>query len=176
MKVEKGLTMFFTAEDEFSNWYLRDFTMKGITFNCGEMAMMFSKSMLFGDKDTAAKILKEKNPKYQKALGKQVRGFVQSIWDERSSPIVRTISLHRISQHEDMKKLLLSTMGTTIVEASKYDRIWGVGFSENDPRIHNRELWGLNKLGYAHMENREYLFKLEQRKKLEREGRSGPGF
>ncbi|MDU8350357.1 NADAR family protein [Pseudomonas syringae pv. actinidiae] len=175
MKVEKGLTMFYTGDDVLSNWYMRDFKIKDITFNCGEQAMMFSKARLFGDDKIAQEILKAKYPRDHKRLGKKVGGFVQKVWDEKCVPIVRAVNLHRCSQHKDIKEVLLAARGTTIVEASGSDRIWGVGFTEDDPRIHQRELWGQNLLGYAHMDNCERLFQLEMRRQQEKSSQLGMG-
>lgn len=175
MKVEKGLTMFYTKEDELSNWYMRNFKIKSITFNCGEQAMMYSKAMLFGDHNVAQEILDAKHPWEHKRLGKKVKGFVQEVWDDRCVPIVRTVSFHRCSQHKDIKDLLIAARGTTIVEASGTDRLWGVGFTENDPRIHQRELWGKNLLGFIHMDNCERLYQLEIRRQNERSSEPGMG-
>jgi len=44
------------------------------------------------------------------------------------------------------------TGGKTIVEASPYDKIWGIGLSKDDPRALDRSQWqGTNWLGEAIM-------------------------
>jgi predicted NAD-dependent protein-ADP-ribosyltransferase YbiA (DUF1768 family) len=53
----------------------------------------------------------------------------------------------------------LATSNRELVEASPYDRIWGVGFGEEDAE-ENREKWGLNLL-------RKALTKAKQRTKEE---------
>ncbi|MHD0644263.1 NADAR family protein [Pseudomonas aeruginosa] len=147
MKVENGLTMFFTSGDAFSNWYIRDFVVKGVRFNCGEQAMMYAKAMLFGDRKVAEKILAEPDPKNQKALGKTCK-FDQAIWDAKCVEIMSAILYHKFAQHKDLEELLLSTVGTELVEASPYDRVWGVGLSSDDPRIFDKKKWrGQNLLG-----------------------------
>lgn len=148
MRTERGLTMFFTAKDMFSNWYIRDFKVKGITFNCGEQYMMFAKAKLFGDEKIAQAILLEKDPKEQKALGRKVSGFVQSIWDEKCVPIMIAGLTQKFLQHKDMGDALVKTDGTLLVEASKFDKIWGCGLDEKNPLIFDKSKWpGLNLLG-----------------------------
>ena len=47
-----------------------------------------------------------------------------------------------------MKATLLSTYPKTLVFASPNDRIWGIGFTEDDPRALNKKSWmGQNLLG-----------------------------
>jgi ribA/ribD-fused uncharacterized protein len=53
----------------------------------------------------------------------------------------------------ELKKMLLDTGDRELVEASPFDRIWGIGFKEEDAE-ENRERWGENLLGRALMEVR----------------------
>lgn len=51
-------------------------------------------------------------------------------------------------QNDDILRELLKTVGTTIVEASPDDNIWGIGLSAEDPMAQNRSIWkGTNWLG-----------------------------
>ena len=66
--------------------------------------------------------------------------------------------LGRIGIRYDLGATLLATGDKTMVEASPYDRIWGVGLRADDSRVHDRERWrGLNLLGEALMQVREQL-------------------
>lgn len=54
-----------------------------------------------------------------------------------------------ISKDADtLKRWLLSTGERELVEASPLDRIWGIGFAEEDAEG-KREVWGENLLGRA---------------------------
>jgi len=148
MRTERGFTMFFTAEDMFSNWYIRDFKVKGITFNCGEQYMMFAKAKLFGDEKVAQEIMLEMDPKKQKALGRKVSGFVQAVWDEKCVPIMIAGLTPKFLQHKDIGDALVKTEGTILVEASPSDKIWGCGLGQSNPRIFDKDNWpGQNLLG-----------------------------
>lgn len=132
----------------FSNWYKRDFTVKGRKFNCGEQYMMFAKAMLFGDLVTAEKIMKEPNPRKQKLLGREVKGYNDDVWQERSPGIMAAGLFHKFIQHKDLTKIILESVGTRLVEASPDDKIWGIGLHEDDPRAWDEAQWlGLNRLG-----------------------------
>jgi ribA/ribD-fused uncharacterized protein len=64
----------------------------------------------------------------------------------------------RFSQNPEQRELLFSTRGTTLVEASPHDRIWGIGLTADDPRVQDRSQWlGLNLLGEALTRVREAL-------------------
>jgi predicted NAD-dependent protein-ADP-ribosyltransferase YbiA (DUF1768 family) len=39
----------------YSQWHLADIVIDGITFNCCEQYMMYSKAKFFGDNETAEK-------------------------------------------------------------------------------------------------------------------------
>jgi ribA/ribD-fused uncharacterized protein len=139
---------FWKNRSPFSNWFMRDFRMDGILFNCAEQAMMYEKAMLFNDQERAMMILMEKFPSKQKALGRQVVGFDNEVWVSNREPIVKRILHEKFSQNEDLLVELLKTEGRTLVEASPVDNIWGIGLAEDDDRARDRSNWlGLNLLG-----------------------------
>ena len=63
-----------------------------------------------------------------------------------------------INRNEELKQYLQSTDTLTIVEANKYDRIWGIGMFSDDRNLLRTELWGQNLLGKAIMAVRSELF------------------
>lgn len=129
------MTQFFTDKDQLSNWYIAPFEVKGVHFNCVEQMMMYSKAKLFGNEEVAAQVLLAQHPRDQKALGRKVRGYQDDVWSRRRVGIVTKGCYAKFSQNPESKAALLATQNTILVEASPYDRIWGVGLSMDDERI-----------------------------------------
>jgi ribA/ribD-fused uncharacterized protein len=141
-------TFFFTEASPFSQWYRCAFLADGQAFNCAEQYMMHGKAMLFGDGDTALEILAADHPRQHKALGRKVKGFDDGIWRREREGIVRAGNHAKFTQNPELRELLLATRGTTLVEASPYDRIWGIGLAASDPRAQDARQWkGQNLLG-----------------------------
>jgi hypothetical protein len=136
---------FWQSQSPFSNWYNKPFIYKGKTFVCSEQAMMYEKALLFKDAEIAAEILLSKNPKDQKALGRKIRNFNDKIWNTKKYSIVKEILTAKFSDPV-LKKILLKYKGYELVEASPYDRIWGIGYEEKDA-LDNIDNWGKNLLG-----------------------------
>lgn len=152
------MTIFFSEKDVFSNWFISEFEVKGVRFNCVEQFMMYCKAKLFGDELTAGKIMSAARPREQKALGRSVKNYDDEAWCERRGRIVARGCYAKFSQNPALRDALLATDGTVLVEASPYDRIWGVGLAEHDPRVLDPRKWqGQNLLGIALMEVREKL-------------------
>lgn len=144
--------------------------------------MMYQKALLFGDPETGAKILAAASPRKVKALGRAVSNFDEAVWvasryrvvvDGNVAKFTLAVSeaeCRRGSGHEDsgndshgellgdtsLKDLLLATGERELVEASPFDKIWGVGFAP-ERAAEKRASWGLNLLGKALMEVREML-------------------
>jgi len=55
--------------------------------------------------------------------------------------------IRKFSQNPRLQAQLLATDDDILVEASPYDKIWGVGLRETDPRINDPSQWGKNFLG-----------------------------
>lgn len=138
-----------------SNWYPCDFVVNEIQYNCVEQFMMACKANVFGDNDTLLQVMDTAMPSAQKRLGKQVRGFTDEVWDQWKEKVVYQGCMAKFEQNLDLKSKLLGTKGKTLVEASPYDRIWGIGMSETDPDRFNEGKWGQNLLGKMLMRVRE---------------------
>ena len=128
--------------------------------------MMACKAALFSDTATLGLILEENtkpntDPKDIKALGRMISPFDEGTWVEHREKIVYLGNLYKFGQDEGLKKTLLETGKLILVEASPYDRIWGIGFKE-DKAMGEKERWGLNLLGKALMRVRDELAKNEQ--------------
>lgn len=169
--VQAGLTTFFNESSPLSNWHQRPSRHAGIEFGCAEQALMYHKALLFHDYDAAGKILETSSQREQKALGRQVRGFSEAVWVSNREPIMKGIIMSKFKDPA-MKQFLLATSGTNLVEASPYDRIWGVGLAINDPRIQDPAAWqGSNLLGVCLQHARARFTYIERREHAQ--GESG---
>jgi ribA/ribD-fused uncharacterized protein len=129
-----------------------------VNFTSVEQFMMFSKAKLFGDETAAEAILAARHPKDQKAIGRGVKGFDLAAWKAKRESIVYVGCREKFAQNPGLRSLLLATAPTELVEASPYDRIWGVGLGERDPLILDKANWqGTNLLGVTLMKVRDTL-------------------
>lgn len=158
MRETNKFIFFFTEKDWLSQWYPSTVTAHGITFLTAEHFMMYRKAMAFNDIKSANKVLKAKTPKEAKAIGRKVKDFDPHYWDTIKESIVIYGSILKFTQNEILKKMLLATGDKILVEASPYDRIWGIGIGERHLDATNPNHWrGLNLLGKCLMEARSVI-------------------
>lgn len=161
--MKRKMYFFFGSGHPLSNWYMRDFVVKGIKFCCNEQFMMYCKAMLFKDYEIAAKIMATMSPWNHKSLGRQVKGFNGAIWEQKREHYVFVGALAKFDQNPDIGDVLLATDDMELVEAAPNDPIWGVGLDEHSPAIHHKKLWrGLNLLGLVLEDVREALRELRR--------------
>jgi ribA/ribD-fused uncharacterized protein len=123
-----------------------------------EQWMMFWKAILFRDYDIAGQILEETSGTKIKKLGRKIKNFNNNVWDKNKYNIVKTGNRLKFSQNPKLRRQLLNTGNKTIVEASPYDCIWGVGMKSDHPDITDPTKWkGQNLLGKAIMEVRDEM-------------------
>lgn len=150
----------FFWDGVYSQWFRSYFVVDGVTYNCAEQYMMAMKAVFFEDSETLTAIMESMNPRDQKALGRQVRNFDTARWDAVSRDFVFKANVAKFSQNERLKEFLLNTGDKEIVEASPYDKIWGIGMSETDPDRFDKAKWrGTNWLGEVLMRVRTELRK-----------------
>ena len=153
---EESFHMFWGGP--FSQWCPSRFNIDGRSFNCAEQYMMWSKATLFGNDEKATQILDSGSPREQKALGRQVSNFDTDRWNQVACYYVYKGNLAKFTQNPDLLQDLLDTYPLTLVEASPYDKIWGIGLDAKDPRAYDRSTWlGTNWLGQVLTDLRNHI-------------------
>jgi len=147
----------------YSQWHPSNFTIDGIEYNCCEQYMMAKKALTFNDQESYKMIMYSDNPRDQKAFGRRVKNFNAEVWSVISREVVYQANYAKFTQNPELRKQLMATGDLEIVEASPYDKIWGIGLGEEDPRAWDKSQWeGTNWLGEAIMRVRETLKNEEQ--------------
>ena len=141
-----------------SQWWPCKFKSNNIEYNCAEQYMMSEKAKLFKDEETYQLILKERSQKTIKHLGRLIKNFNDKEWNKNKIKIVVQGNILKFSQNEELKNYLIETGDKILVEASPYDKIWGIGLDENNPDARNPYKWkGENLLGFSLMEVRDII-------------------
>lgn len=127
-------------------------------FSSAEQAMMAAKAAVFGDIVSFERIMESTNPKEQKAIGRRVVPFYPKVWSAVSRSIVTQINVQKFEQNPELMRILMSTGDKCIVEASPFDKIWGIGLGENNPLADDPVNWrGSNLLGRCLNDVRAYF-------------------
>jgi ribA/ribD-fused uncharacterized protein len=101
-------------------------------------------------------VLRARSPGAAKAAGRQVRGFDEQRWADARYDIVLAGTRAKFAQHPRLWEVLRRTGSKVLVEASPYDRVWGIGLDSQSPDAGHPTRWrGLNLLGFALMEVRD---------------------
>lgn len=154
------MTLYFFREYEdngyLSNWYLCEtkIPFDEYLFETSEHVFMYLKAKCFGDITTARKIVTCKTARGVKALGQQVKNFDESVWEACREEAMIAALKAKFESNDHLRAKLKATRKDVLVEASPYDRIWGIGISVADAKKGIK--WkGLNLLGKCLMKVRE---------------------
>jgi hypothetical protein len=141
-----------------SQWYPVAFTVEQITYPSAEHFMMCAKARVFQDADAEERILQATTADEAKRLGRRVRGFDETEWSRHRESAVFLGNTAKFHQNPQLGDFLAGTGRRVLVEASPYDRIWGIGLRGSDPRATDPQAWpGLNLLGFTLMRVRAHL-------------------
>jgi len=152
--------VYFWGDCIYSNWYNIKITgsiCNNLIFENSEQLFMYFKARFFHDEISAANIWHDgQDPKIAKKLGRGIINYDDKLWS-----CVRlgymTISCYlKFSQNKELKQELLNTDQKILVEASPFDKIWGIGISAEDAAA-GKPWNGLNLLGESLMNVRKML-------------------
>ena len=148
MYTTDDMVFFWQSPAPFGQWTAAKFVVDRITYNCAEQFMMAEKARLFGDEEMWVLIMSTQNPAEQKRLGRHVDGFDDALWKAHREDIVFRGNMAKFTQNPALLDALLDTGDRLLVEASPYDRIWGIGLHSTDERAADPAQWrGQNLLG-----------------------------
>ncbi|MDB4330508.1 NADAR family protein, partial [bacterium] len=131
---------------------------------------MAEKALFFDDQFRYKKIMEETNPKAMKNHGRAVKGYSDEAWYGPNS-VNSTIEENpakkamydgnylKYTQNEKLLNLLIDTRGTTLVEASPFDKRWGIGMKYCLAAHHSKFWKGKNWLGEVLTKLRDDLIK-----------------
>lgn len=141
-----------------SQWYHSPFSVNEITYKSAAHWMMARKAFLFGDRDSFSKIINADRPDEVRAYSRNIKGFDEAKWSEWKYEIVKEGNFHKFRQNKKLRAYLLSTKDSILVEANPVDEVWGIGLAQDSKYSKDPYSWnGLNLLGFALMEVRDYL-------------------
>lgn len=156
-KIRKGTDI---NKSCLSQWYPSEFIIDGRRYVSAEQYMMAQKALLFEDEESFKNIMASSKPKEIKSLGRKVKEFNPTKWNEEKYKIVREGNLAKFTQRHDLRDYLVSTEGKILVEASPYDNIWGIGMDETKLDVTNPAKWrGQNLLGFILMDIRDEIIR-----------------
>ena len=161
---------FWGKESLLSNFsphsvYMPAFNM---LFATSEHAYMYFKAKFFGDTEAMRLIFETADPGKAKKIGRAVKNFDEGAWSYISYDVmVQVLRAKFLRVNNDFcgrpanaMHVLADTWPLHLVEASPYDKIWGIGLSEADAKVTDPTLWpGSNLLGKALEEVRDEILR-----------------
>lgn len=172
MKIINGMVLFWKCS--YSQWNNSGFESDGTYFKTAEHYMMYKKAELFKDYSSMGKILLASHPRHAQTFGREVKGFDKEVWEANCIDIVSQGNYLKFKQNPELLEKMFLHRELELVEASPYDKIWGIGLDENNPKAYSKETWqGTNYLGISIMNARERLLEeFKDHKLLKFEGTS----
>jgi ribA/ribD-fused uncharacterized protein len=159
----------FFGKDNMNGWlsnfdtYAQFIDMEGNKFTSTEQYFMSRKAKQWPSANNNIifkAILNSKNPKESKTLGRSVENFNEIEWANVRFDIMKAGLRYKFSEQNsktsEYRAKLLATNNSILIEASPFDKIWGIGmkiesFNKLDKNNQNKILQERNLLGRALM-------------------------
>ena len=140
-KKTKDVTIFFSRESPFSNFYRSIFEIEEQRYTSVEQYLSYNKAIIFDEPDLATELLHIDEPKILKQKVKRLRKYDEDIWIDRAPALLKSALAAKFEQDDDLKQALVETGSTVLGEASPSDFFFGIGMSLNRHRAVDRSSW-----------------------------------
>lgn len=134
----------------FSNFH----PIGGNEDSTSEHIFVAQKAIMFKDFYTLGRIVSADTPRKAKKFGREVVGFDEKMWEAVREPAMMLALSIKFELCPEFRQALIDSGDKVLVEASPVDKIWGIGFREEDALANERN-WGMNLLGKCLMKLRE---------------------
>lgn len=143
---------------EFSNFYMAEFVMGGVRYNCSEQRFMIAKLEAFDPGNAALRkqIMTCTKPQTIKSLGRSIANFDEKVWFGKRYGAMLAANMEKFRQNPPLLAKLLDTGAKVLVEASPRDYTWGAGCTAQKI-LETGTFKGQNLLGNVLMEVRTHL-------------------
>ena len=118
---------FYSTQDEFgefSNFAYFPIKLDGKMWHTTEHYFQAQK---FADQQYQEKIRAERSPMIAARLGRDRKQKLRHDWESVKNNVMKKALVTKFTQHEDLKKLLISTGDAKLIEHTVNDAYWGDG-------------------------------------------------
>jgi ribA/ribD-fused uncharacterized protein len=123
-----------------------------------EKAIMLCKAAAMGDALSYKQIVVAQTPQEAKKLGETVADFDVALWDSVVCSVAYEVVRQKFTKVPALQTVLLETGDSLIAEATRGDKVWGIGIDKGRPETLQPSQWrGSNVLGWALMEVRREI-------------------
>uniref|UniRef100_A0A7S4GQD9 NADAR domain-containing protein n=1 Tax=Oxyrrhis marina TaxID=2969 RepID=A0A7S4GQD9_OXYMA len=145
-------------EFEVPEWCRPDGFPTTARLQFAEAAIMLCKAALMQDRATFDALLCCETPADAKQLGRCVEKFDSDLWDAAVCSVAAAVVEQKFRKVPGLREVLVDSGSKLLAEATRNDRIWGIGIDVDDARVKQPAEWrGSNILGWALMEARTTL-------------------
>jgi len=159
---ENPFCNFTKCKIKFADPYYVGYDEDPMVFTSSEQMFMWKKAQFFNDHEISRKIYETSDPETARKLGREVKNYNDRLWSKERYNIMKSIVQAKFIQNKDLRDELLNPKyeGKHFVEASPYDRVWGIGCDESSAlKLDNYKNWGENNLGKILDEVRDWCKK-----------------
>lgn len=153
--------LFWKKESIYSNFHPCEITFNGVKFQHSEGLFIALKAYFFNRRESEIEYIATlTDPADAKAYGRNnIPAFNPLYWEWNRMTVMKFVVKLKFRQNPHLRAKLFATGNKRFVEASPYDKIWGVGLPVCPEAADPKNWKGLNLLGKVIEEVRKELRK-----------------
>ncbi len=155
---------FYSAASLLSNFNDAAFKFDSVDYINSEQHIIEQKARLANAPDIAKQVMATPNPGIMKKLTRNLPGLDSKLWHEKAPGIGLRALKAKFSPNPHLAKYIFSTGDKILIEASPYNRVWGLAKGWMTEIWRKKYQWGQNLQGKILMEVRGELLVAQEKK------------